>query len=68
MKRYFMTNNVYLLEGEKVYRWIATRNGWSHRDGFKPSDLTDGPLFGAVEISEAEALDRILELAAEIAE
>lgn len=62
MKRYFITNNVYLLSEGKVYRWSTTRNAWLRRDGFKPSDLTDGTVIGAIEVSEAQALDNISQL------
>lgn len=62
MTRYFVTNNVYRLENGNVYRWSGLRGGWLQRDAFTPSDLTDGAVIGAVEVSEEEANRRISEL------
>lgn len=66
--KYFLTNNVYRLEAGKVYRWSTRRRQWLHRDGFTPADLTDGTVIGAVEVSELQALRRIVESMTEVTE
>lgn len=76
MTRYFVTNNLYRLEdaetaGEypKIYRWSNSlpdgRKGWLYRPGFKPSDLTDHDVIGAVEITEEQATAKIVEITSE---
>lgn len=66
--KYFITNSVYRLEDGKVYRWSKRRMNWLHRDGFKPGDFTNGTMIGAVEVSELQALRRIVESMTEITE
>lgn len=66
--KYFLTGNVYRLEDGKVYRWSVACRQWLHRDGFKPSDLLDGTVIGALEVSELAALRRIVELVTEVTE